>query len=203
MTTAHPSDSPRSILQPQTDSRPSRVSLRPAVPGDAGLLRDWRGQPSVRQFQPLGEASLGHLGAELVRQRMSNLYHGQGDKFQWIVRCDEQPAGWLTLVITNWDHGLAEIGYALSTPFQKRGIMVQALHLLLADLFLNSPLERIEARCDTRNYASQRVLQKVGFRQEGCLRGYFVLDDKRVDNYLYAILRSDHLPVEPVESSDS
>ena len=203
MTTAHPSDSPRSILQPQTDSRPSRVSLRPAVPGDAGLLRDWRGQPSVRQFQPLGEASLGHLGAELVRQRMSNLYHGQGDKFQWIVRCDEQPAGWLTLVITNWDHGLAEIGYALSTPFQKRGIMVQALHLLLADLFLNSPLERIEARCDTRNYASQRVLQKVGFRQEGCLRGYFILDDERVDNYLYAILRSDHLPVGPVESSDS
>ena len=90
----------------------------------------------------------------------SDLYHGQGDKFQWIVRCDEQPAGWLTLVITNWDHGLAEIGYALSTPFQKRGIMVQALHLLLADLFLNSPLERIEARCDTRNHASQRVLRE-------------------------------------------
>ena len=195
MTTAYPTDSGKSILQPQADSRAPRVSLRPAVPGDASLLREWRGQPSVRQFQPLGEASLGQLSAELVRQRISDLHHGQGDKFQWIVRCDEQPAGWLTLVITNWDHGLAEIGYALSTPYQRRGIMAQALHLLLAELFLNSPLERIEARCDTRNQASQRVLEKVGFRREGRLRGYFVLEGDRVDNFLYAILRSDHLPV--------
>ena len=74
--------------------------------------------------------------------------------------------------------------------------MVQALHLLLADLFLNSPLERIEARCDTRNRASQRVLEKVGFRQEGRLRGYFVMGGERVDNFLYAILRSDHLPTD-------
>ncbi len=194
MTTAYSTDSARSILQPQAGSRAPRVSLRPAVPGDALLLRDWRGQPSVRRFQPLGEASLGQLNAELVRQRITDLYHGQGDKFQWIIRCDEQPAGWLTLVITNWSHGLAEIGYALSTPFQRQGNMVQALHLLLAELFLNSPLERIEARCDTRNRASQRVLEKVGFRQEGRLRGYFVLDDERIDNYLYAILRNDHLP---------
>jgi len=195
VTTAHPTDSAGSILQSRADSPPVRVSLRPAVPGDASLLREWRGQPSVRQFQPLGEASLGQLSAELVHQRISDLYHGQGEKFQWIVRCDEQPAGWLTLVITNWEHGLAELGYALSTPFQRRGVMVQALQLLLADLFLNSPLERIEARCDTRNLASQRVLEKIGFRQEGRLRGYFVLDGERVDNFLYAILRSDHLPV--------
>ncbi len=194
MTTAHPADVGKSTLQPQADSQAPRVSLRPAVPGDASLLREWRGQPSVRQFQPLGEASLGQLSAELVRQRISDLYHGQGDKFQWIVRCEEQPAGWLTLVITNWDHGLAEIGYALSTPYQGRGIMTQALHLLLAELFVNSPLERIEARCDTRNRASQRVLEKVGFRREGRLRGYFVLEGDRVDNFLYAILRRDHLP---------
>jgi len=196
MTTAHSTDAPRSVLHPQAQAQAPRVSLRPAVPGDASLLRDWRGQPTVQRFQPLGEASLGQLSAELVRQRISDLYHGQGDKFQWIIRCDEQPAGWLTLVITNWDHGLAEIGYALSTPFQKRGIMALALQLLLADLFLNSPLERIEARCDTRNYGSQRVLEKLGFRQEGRLRGYFVMDGDRIDNYLYAILRSDHLPAE-------
>jgi RimJ/RimL family protein N-acetyltransferase len=188
------------MLQSQADPRTVRVSLRPAVPGDASLLREWRSQPSVRRFQPLGEASLGQLSAELVRQRIADLYHGQGDKFQWIVRCDEQPAGWLTLVIVNWDHGLAEIGYALSTPFQKRGVMVQALHQLLSEVFLNSPLERIEARCDTRNHASQRVLERVGFRREGHLRGYFVLDGERVDNYLYAILRSDHLPAVEGES---
>ena len=44
------------------------------------------------------------------------------------------------------------------------------------------------------NTASQRVLERLGFRREGLLRGYFVLDQQRVDNYVYAILRSDWLP---------
>ena len=69
--------------------------------------------------------------------------------------------------------------------------MPQALDLLLADLFTNTGLERIEARCAVDNIASQKVLIKVGFHREGRLRGYFVLGGRRVDNYLYAILRED------------
>jgi RimJ/RimL family protein N-acetyltransferase len=181
-------------MQPDLTSQRSRISLRAAVPGDAALLRQWRGEPSVRQYQPLGAASLNQLSAELARQRMSDLYRGQGEKFQWIVRCDEQPAGWITLVVTNWEHGLAEIGYALSTRFQMRGLMLQALQLLLVDVFLHTKLHRIEARCAVGNAASQRVLEKLGFQKEGRLRSYFILRGRRVDNFLYAILREEFLP---------
>lgn len=170
------------------------VTLRPAQPADAVYLCSWRDEPSVRQFQPLGTASLSQLRAELGRQAMTDLFRGQGDKFQWIIRFENQPVGWLTLVITNWDHGLAEIGYALSTPYQGLGLMPQALTLLLAELFLRSKLDRIEARCAIDNVRSQRVLERLGFHREGRLREYFVLRGNRVDNYLYAILRRDFLP---------
>lgn len=172
----------------------ARVTLRPALPPDAGLLHQWRGEPSVRRHQPLQAATVADLRADLARQRPEELYRGRGERFQWIVQVETLPVGWITLAVTSWEHALAEIGYALTSEFQGRGVMSQALQILVADLFLATPLERLEARCAIDNVASQRVLEKVGFRREGLLRGYFQLDGRRIDNYLYALLRADLLP---------
>jgi len=95
--------------------------------------------------------------------------------------------------VSNWEHGLAEVGYALSTVYQNRGVMSDALSLLLEDLFQNTLLERIEARCAIENVGSQRVLEKTGFEREGRLRGYFKLRGRRVDNFLYGLLREDYV----------
>jgi ribosomal-protein-alanine N-acetyltransferase len=123
---------------------------------------------------------------------MADLYRGRGEKFQWIVEVEGDPAGWITLVVSNWEHGLAEVGYALSTLYQSRGLMTDAVNQLLGDLFANTLLERVEARCAIENTGSQRVLEKNGFEREGLLKGYFKLRGKRVDNYLYALLREDY-----------
>ena len=71
--------------------------------------------------------------------------------------------------------------------------MSEALAILLEDLFHNTLLERVEARCAVENIGSQRVLEKTGFEREGRLRGYFKLRGRRVDNYLYALLREEYL----------
>lgn len=172
-------------------STPDAVRLRPAVPADADLLKGWRDEWSVRRFQPLHDLSVSQLRSDVAGQRMRDLYRGRGDKFQWIIQVAGQPAGWITLVISNWEHGLAEVGYALGTEHQGQGVMARALELLLRDLFTRTPLARVEARCAVDNVASQRVLEKVGFRREGCLRSYFRLHGRRVDNYLYAVLGTD------------
>jgi [ribosomal protein S5]-alanine N-acetyltransferase len=172
---------------------PLSVTLRPAAPRDADLLRQWRSEPSVRRFQPLNELPTAQLRADVASQRIADLYRGRGEKFQWIVQVDGHPAGWITLVVSNWEHGLAEVGYALSTAYQGRGIMTDALQILLDDLFQNTLLERIEARCAVENYGSQRVLEKNTFLREGRLKGYFKLRGRRVDNYVYGLLREDWL----------
>ena len=179
-------------MQPASTPQPL-VALRPAAPGDAVRLKRWRAEPSVGRHQPLGQVTASQLRAELAAQRPESLYRGRGEKFQWIITVDGEPAGWITLVVTNWDHGLAEFGYALASGYQRRGLMAPALDQLLADLFLNTALERLEARCSVQNAASIRILEGLGFRREGVLRGYFVLRGRRVDNYLYALLRDDYL----------
>ena len=184
-------------MQPRQAPSPRRVLLRPAMRADAAQIKIWRNEPSVRRFQPLGEVSVGQIRAELVNQSLQDLHTGRGDKFQWIVLDGEESVGWITLVVNNWDHGLGEIGYSLTTSHQGRGLMPQALPLLLDEIFLNTSLQRVEARCAVGNDASARVLEAVGFRREGLLREYFVLHGERVDNYLYAILRRDYLPSGP------
>src|SRR5690606_26259018 len=129
-----------------------------------------------------------------------DLYCARGDRYQWIVLADRRPVGWITLAITSWEQGVAEIGYALTTSAQGRGWMVPALDQLLAELFGRTAIERLEARCSVENVASARVLERCGFRREGLLRGYFLLAGRRVDNWIYAILRTDwfaHAAPEP------
>ena len=54
-------------------------------------------------------------------------------------------------MVANWEHGLCELGFALSSPFQGRGIMPQALLQLVPELFLHTTLHRVEARCSIEN----------------------------------------------------
>lgn len=133
---------------------------------------------------------MAQLRSELAGQKIDNLYRDHGEKFQWIVEAPE-PVGWITLVVANWEHGLAEIGYALSTRHQRRGIMYQALEAFLSDLFCRTSLRRLEARCAVQNFASQKVLEALGFEREGHLKQFFVLQGVPVDNYLYAMLREE------------
>lgn len=170
-----------------------RVDIRPAHAGDAPLLKRWREEEAARLYQPLGDASVAQLRADIAAHNPNDLRRGRGQKFQWIVLVNDEPAGWITLVVANWEHGLAELGYTLSTGYHRRGLMAAALAQVLAEVFLGSPLERVEARCAIENRASRRVLEKLGFRKEGLLRGYFVLHGERVDNYLYGLLRRDYL----------
>lgn len=170
------------------------VRIRPALGGDAGKLRSWRSEESVRRFQPLREVSTGQLRADLNGQHVDDLFRGRGDRFVWIIEAETEPCGWITLVVNNWEHGLAEIGYALSSPYQGHGIMRPALSQLLPDLLLRAPLARIEARCAVDNVASQAVLERLGFVREGRLRDYFLLHGERTDHWLYALLRSDYIP---------
>jgi len=50
---------------------------------------------------------------------------------------------------------------------------------------------RIQAQTDQRNVASQRVLEKAGFKKEGTLRKNFFMRGEWTDDYIYSILREE------------
>lgn len=95
----------------------------------------------------------------------------------------------------NWykDHRRAELGYALFKEENKRkGYMGEAVDAILAYGFNNMDLNRAEALIGPQNIASQSIVKKYGFIQEGHLRQHFVRDEVPEDSLVFSLLKEEY-----------
>jgi RimJ/RimL family protein N-acetyltransferase len=72
-----------------------------------------------------------------------------------------------------------------------RGHATRAIRLVSGWAFRELGTERIEARTDPENLASQRALQKAGFTREGLERGSRAVQGRRRDMICWSLLPSD------------
>lgn len=87
----------------------------------------------------------------------------------------------------------AEIGYWLAEPFWGRGLMTQAIKECVAKAFEDEDIDRIFARPFGSNIASQRVLEKVGFKLEAHFEKIVIKNGELLDELVYAIRREAHI----------
>jgi ribosomal-protein-alanine N-acetyltransferase len=98
------------------------------------------------------------------------------------------------VTLGNVRHGVSQsghIGYWVGEKYAGRGLMVEAVQLLVSFAFDTLKLHRIEAACIPDNARSIRVLEKAGFRREGLLRSYLRINGVWQDHYLYALIVGD------------
>ena len=67
------------------------------------------------------------------------------------------------------EDGVAEIGYGILEEYQGRGYATEAVQAACHWAFLHPVVRSLEAETDAGNAASQRVLEKCGFRPNGIL----------------------------------
>jgi ribosomal-protein-alanine N-acetyltransferase len=72
-----------------------------------------------------------------------------------------------------------------------KGCCTEAIEIMVNYLFLSKDTMRIQAHTNPRNVASQKVLEKVGFKKEGTLRKNFFMRGEWRDAYLYSILKEE------------
>ncbi len=65
------------------------------------------------------------------------------------------------------ENGVAEIGYGILEAFQGQGYATEAVRVACRWAFLHPDVRSLEAETDAGNAASQRVLEKCGFRPNG------------------------------------
>ncbi len=83
------------------------------------------------------------------------------------------------------------IGYWVGEPYARSGYMTESVAAVLTHVFDTLRLHRVEAACLPNNEASQRLLIKLGFHEEGLARCYLKIDGKWQDHRLFAILDAD------------
>jgi RimJ/RimL family protein N-acetyltransferase len=84
-----------------------------------------------------------------------------------------------------------EIGYDVVREERGKGCGTEAVQLIVDYLFLSKDIVRIQALTDARNKASQRVLEKAGFKREGTLREAGFVRGHRTDAYVYGVVRQE------------
>lgn len=97
--------------------------------------------------------------------------------------------------IHNWnkEHNRGEIGYYITIENEKRkGLMTEAAMAVLKYGFEQQKLNRIEAMVGPLNVPSMRIIEKLGFKQEGVLRGHWMVDGMYEDTLLFSVLSSEY-----------
>src|SRR5262249_13928164 len=107
--------------------------------------------------------------------------------------------GWCSLNRWNPDYRSASLGYCFDDAASGNGYATEAARALLRWAFDTLDLNRVQAETDTRNVASARVLEKLGFMLEGTLREDCVVNGEVSDSWVYGLIRREWRPSsEPV-----
>lgn len=182
MTLATPSlDTARLRLRPFTDADADHLY---ALHSDTDVMRYWDSPPwtdparSGRFIATCGRIQDEGSGARVAIDRVS----------------DGAFVGWCGLTSWNPEFRSASLGYVLDKSAWGHGYATEAAHAVLTWAFDALDLNRVQAEADTRNAASGRVLEKLGFVREGTLREDCVVNGVVSDSWIYGLLRRDWPP---------
>jgi len=107
----------------------------------------------------------------------------------WAVVLGETVIGGINLRV-QLEHGRAELGYAIARAHWNKGFCSEAARAVIDAAFAtHDGLNRVFARADADNRASQRVMEKVGMTREGVLRMNRIERGEAVDEAWFSILR--------------
>jgi RimJ/RimL family protein N-acetyltransferase len=102
--------------------------------------------------------------------------------------------GWCSLNRWNPDYRSASMGYCFDDGVWGHGYATEAARSLLQWAFNTLDVNRVQAETDTRNTASARVLEKLGFVREGKLREDCVVNGEVSDSWVYGLIRREWQP---------
>jgi len=162
--TAWPSSFPELLTE--------RLRLRALTPRDASAVLAVVGDPEVTRYHSVptlttlaeAQAALERLGIALLAR----------DAIRWAIELVEhgEMIGTVGLLRFDFEHRHAEIGYEIARRWWGLGLTPEAAAAVIRYGFSVLGLHRIDAGVLPENDASVRVLQKLGFIEEGTRRDY-------------------------------
>ncbi|MEG0307248.1 MAG: GNAT family N-acetyltransferase [Clostridium sp.] len=170
-----------------------RLLLRKFELDDAcDMFKNWATDSEVRKFLSWKphesiEVTKGIVEMWVKEYKDDNIY-------DWAIELKEsgEVIGQISVVKLDEKNYSCEMGYNISRNYWNKGITSEALKSVIDYLFSQVGFNRIEARYDTNNGASGKVMIKSGMQHEGTLRKVKLRDNKEFyDLAIYSILKED------------
>jgi RimJ/RimL family protein N-acetyltransferase len=150
--------------------------------------------PELVRWLPWARES--HSRADTRRYlRGARIARAHRTAFEFIV---EDATGSQLLGVTSvhridWVRHSAGLGYWIRRSCQGKGTATEAARLLADYAFRTLRLHRLEAHVALDNPASQRVVERAGFRREGVARENELIGGRFIDHVQYGLLAPDVL----------
>lgn len=146
-----------------------RLLLRQTNQKDAKAVFDVFSDPKVTQFHDLDTFTRLNKAIGVIEQRGARFKSGCGIRWGIASKKDNHLIGSCGF---SWDReaNAAEIGYELASHFWRQGIMSEALQAILRYGFEIKELRFVIAEIMLENFASRRLLEKLGFETQGILK---------------------------------
>jgi [ribosomal protein S5]-alanine N-acetyltransferase len=149
-------------------------------------LRPW--EPTAEQSWSVRHTPAAYRGMRQAAARRARL----GTSVPFAVRVEGRLAGQVT--VDNIVRGALRsgfLGYWMDGAVAGRGLGSLAVALACDHAFGAVGLHRLQADIRPENTPSRRLVERLGFREEGLLRRYLDIDGQWRDHVAYALLDED------------
>ena len=186
---------PATLCEPGLLAQP--VGLRPVRVTDARIWREIRvrNAPWLRPWEPTNpETPLyrSSLSPYVSMVRAMRREARQSQALPWVVTYGGEFAGQLTVGSIVWGSARSgQVGYWIDKEYAGRNVIPTALAMAVDHCFRVVGLHRLEASIRPENHASRRVVEKLGFREEGLRRRQLHIDGAWRDHLCYALTAED------------
>jgi ribosomal-protein-alanine N-acetyltransferase len=170
------------------------VRIRPLVLADAPALLALRlrNRAFLEPWEPRRDERFFTLGGQEEGVRAVLRDRDEGRALPFSIEVEGALAGGINLnVIVRGVFENAYLGYWLDEAHGGRGIATEAVRQAVDHAFGPAGLHRVQAAVIPRNVPSLRVLEKLGFREEGYAERYLCIDGVWEDHRLFALTRAD------------
>ena len=165
------------------------VKLRVVEKEDLPLITEWMNNPEFwgRFFSPIQRTR-----TEMEKAFERNLVDPMEYRQFFVEKKDGTKIGGISHFNVLTPVGkIMEMGYALIPNERGKGYCTEAAKIMVDYLFLSKDIPCIQATADVENTASQKVLEKTGFKREGTMRRRFFDNGEWRDIELFSILREE------------
>lgn len=182
-------------LYPDYPIRTERLILRPFTRGDVDAVYAYRRREDVARY--LFDVALSREECALaVQQRIGQVaLEGDGDKVILAAELSQTGSviGEVSLILRSADARQGETGWIFDPEYHGRGYATEAAMAMLDLAFGPGDLHRVAARCDVRNGASWRLMERLGMRREAHFREHALFKGAWDEEFIYAMLRREWL----------
>jgi RimJ/RimL family protein N-acetyltransferase len=178
------------MLHPTYPIETERLLLRPYIDADFDALYAMRSRPDVLRYLYEEVQTHEEVATALERRKRRGTLSEEGAGLVLAVerRGVSGVIGDVSLFWASRAHRQGEIGYIFHPDHHGKGYATEATRVMLRLGFEDLGLHRIAARCDARNEASRRLMERLGMRREAHLRENELVKGEWTDELIYALL---------------